>query len=250
MQNHQTSDKKGLDLSHYNAVTDWNAIKNSGIDFVYTKATQGTGFIDPKCAEFVAGAKSVGIPVGVYHYAGLNDAVAEANHFKQMLSGLDTQLIPVLDLEEGASGVDLVDWVRTFASTLGQKIILYTGNWFIEQYPELNQLSDIPLWTSYYKATAPTDEPGWSTWTIWQYSDKGTVPGVDGLVDVDYGVDMAHILKVIPQLTVKDYTRNAINSLAEKGYIQSPQLWLTELEKKGDVDFDFLAILLLDKVAK
>lgn len=245
----KTNSVFGIDLSHYNTVTDWNDIKGAGVKFGYFKATQGTGFNDPKCPEFVQGAKNVDIYRGLYHYAGLTDPVGEANHFKSILDQFpDLELIAVLDLEEFASGVDLVQWVRMFQTTLNRKMILYTGEWFINEHPELNQLSDIPIWISYYQQTSPPDLEGWKTWTMWQYSDKVAIPGIADLVDVDYGVSLEKILKVIPQPTLNDYVRGAIQSLTKKGYINSPQVWLDKLDK--DEDLSDLAILLLDKVAK
>lgn len=236
----------GIDLSHYNTVTDWNAVKNAGVAFIYMKATQGTGFVDPQFANYVNGAKSVGIPIGAYHYAGLGDPVSEALHFKNIIDQQQLELIPVLDLEQSASSVDLVEWVKTFKNTLNRKIILYTGNWFIEENPCVNQLYDIPLWTSYYKDTPPPDEPGWKVWTIWQYSDKVSVPGIADLVDVDYGVSLNVISvngnppKMEPWL--KDALIKAITDLNKKGWINSPDLWINKVH--NDEDISGLPVLL------
>lgn len=242
----------GIDLSHYNTVNDWNAIKLAGVKFAYFKATQGTGFNDPQFVNFVQGAKSVGIPCGGYHYANLSDPVAEAQHFKSIIDQYQLELLPVLDLEESASSVDLVQWVRTFANALDRKFILYTGNWFIEQYPSINQLSDIPLWTSYYQNTPPPDEQGWKYWTIWQYSDKASVPGIQDLVDVDYGVSLNQILvngeppKMEPWL--KEALIQSITQLNQKGYISSPDLWINKVN--NDQDITALPVLLINRMVK
>ncbi|MHA2344636.1 MAG: glycoside hydrolase family 25 protein [Candidatus Hodarchaeales archaeon] len=39
---------RGPDISHWNGEVDFQAIKDSGCDFVIIKATEGTGFLDPK----------------------------------------------------------------------------------------------------------------------------------------------------------------------------------------------------------
>ena len=38
---------RGVDLSHWNGKVDFEKVKNSGIDFVILKATEGDGFLDP-----------------------------------------------------------------------------------------------------------------------------------------------------------------------------------------------------------
>lgn len=197
MQPRDNTDVLGIDISHYTSVSDWSKVKNAGVKFLYTKGTQGLTNTDSKVDEFVKGAKSVGIPVGIYHFAEPDkDPVAQAKHFLDVLNKYTLELLPVLDLETNPtpSSTNLVKWVRSFANTLGRKFILYTGNWFIESYPEVNQLADIPLWTSYYKDTQPPDESGWSVWTIWQYSETGKIDGIQGDVDLDYGVSLDLIL--------------------------------------------------------
>jgi lysozyme len=37
-----------MDVSHYQAVTDWKAVKADGVKFVYIKATESNGYLDPQ----------------------------------------------------------------------------------------------------------------------------------------------------------------------------------------------------------
>ncbi|HJV46136.1 MAG TPA: GH25 family lysozyme [Bacillota bacterium] len=189
----KTNSIYGIDISHYNDVDDWQAVKDSGVNFVYCKATQGTNLVDSKFASFVKGAKEAGIPIGAYHFADLGDPVDEANHFLSVIDQYDLDLLPVLDLEKSTKDTDLEQWARTFISTVNQKVMLYTGNWYIDQY-SINGLSEIPLWTSYYKNTPPYDCGGWTEWTIWQYSETGSVEGITGDVDLDVAVSLDSIL--------------------------------------------------------
>lgn len=39
---------KGIDVSHWNGTVDWKKVRESGIDFAIIKATEGTGFLDPR----------------------------------------------------------------------------------------------------------------------------------------------------------------------------------------------------------
>ena len=36
----------GIDLSKWNGTVNWNSLKNAGIDFAFTKATEGVNFVD------------------------------------------------------------------------------------------------------------------------------------------------------------------------------------------------------------
>ncbi|MDP4107209.1 MAG: Ig-like domain-containing protein, partial [Bacillota bacterium] len=61
----------------------------------------------------------------------------------------------------------------------------------VEQYNDFGgQLSDIPVWIAAWTRYGNTQPPavgGWTQWTAWQYSDQGSIPGISGAVDVDYG---------------------------------------------------------------
>lgn len=67
---------KGIDISVYQMGADWKKVKNSGIEFAMIKASQGGGIRDKGIAPFedrgfagsVAGASSVGIKCGAYHF--------------------------------------------------------------------------------------------------------------------------------------------------------------------------------------
>lgn len=38
---------RGIDVSHYQKNIDWEKVANSGVDFVYIKATEGATYVDP-----------------------------------------------------------------------------------------------------------------------------------------------------------------------------------------------------------
>ena len=59
----------GTDVSHYQQTVDWVKCRTNGIAFAYTKATEGTGYIDDTLVSHINGAKAQGIPIGLYHYA-------------------------------------------------------------------------------------------------------------------------------------------------------------------------------------
>lgn len=182
---------KGIDVSHHNEVIDWAKVKESGISFVYVKATEGVTYTDPMFLSHVKGAMSVGLPVGAYHFGRpKNDPIADAKNFVTALQKINYSLLPVLDLEvtDGKDAAYIIDWAKKFVAYVEQatkhKVMLYTGVWFINQNAGLKGLENMPLWVAIYKDSCP-DAGGWNKWTIWQYTDKGQVAGINGYVDMD-----------------------------------------------------------------
>jgi GH25 family lysozyme M1 (1,4-beta-N-acetylmuramidase) len=218
MQNKTFSNPFGIDVSHYQGTIDWAKVKAAGVRFVYMKATESTGYVDPMLKTYVAGARGVGLPIGFYHFARPNaDATAQADFFVNTIksvAGDYGDLIPVLDLEEPADGSgdinQIVKWASDFITHVqqltGKQVMMYTGGWFVNQYNGLhNAFSSLPLWMSAYRNTAPSDCGGWTSWTVWQYSDKGTVDGISGNVDVNVAVSLDAILAK-PALSVINAT--------------------------------------------
>ncbi|MTV48296.1 hypothetical protein GJ688_04770 [Heliobacillus mobilis] len=197
MQNRSDSNVLGIDVSSYQGTNiDWNQVREAGISFAYVKATEGCRTSDQCFQLNVNNSQTAGVLVGAYHYAHpeQNSAEDEAAHFLEALNSVNLNLWPVLDLESPPqknstlSGDYLAEWSRTFinivSSSTGGKVILYTGKWYIDMY-EVDGLSDLPLWISHYSSYPPPDFAGWAEWLIWQYTDKGTVNGISGQVDMN-----------------------------------------------------------------
>lgn len=196
----------GIDVASHqhpgNAAIDWTAVKASGQDFAFIKASEGTGYINPYFADDSQKAQQAGVMPGSYHYAKpqLGTGRAEARYYAAALAtGSQPSLPPVLDLEEtgGLNTTQLQDWVRDFVDEIrkltGRDPIMYTSPGFWQSYMgNTTEFSELPLWLAYWSSTPPTDLPGgWDYITFWQYSETGTVNGVRGTVDLNkyYGDD-------------------------------------------------------------
>lgn len=92
--------------------------------------------------------------------------------------------------------------MRELLERRGHRVLVYTGvawNFYVAQSAEAAvraeaaRWADIELWTPYYTSGAypamPVDAQGraapWSSWTLWQYSSKGRVPGISAAVDLN-----------------------------------------------------------------
>lgn len=200
----QTNALWGMDVSHNNGKIDWNKAVATGIQFAYLKASQGTTFTDPNFGINVQNARNAGMQdIGAYHYADPlnNKASDEAVHFFNVMQQYMPDygdIMPVLDLESptdanATTGDYLTSWTNEFMNELayltGRVGMLYTGEWFIDQF-NITGLNSFPIWVAYYGPKPPPDDGGWDHWTAWQYSESGSVNGVGGNVDMDYAVSI------------------------------------------------------------
>jgi GH25 family lysozyme M1 (1,4-beta-N-acetylmuramidase) len=70
-----------VDLSHFDDVQDWDAVKAFDILGVINKATEGKGLIDTTYKIRREPAQRRGILYGAYHFLRLGDPITQANHF-------------------------------------------------------------------------------------------------------------------------------------------------------------------------
>jgi lysozyme len=190
----------GIDVSSHQhnvaPVSDWVQARSAGTDFAYVKATEGTEYVNPNWFGDINLARLTGIRGGNYHFArpsdAPGDAVAQANIFATATIGSPAPtLAPVLDLEDsgGLTPEQLQSWVRDFLTTLklrtGRDAVIYTyPSFWKSEMGDTAEFADHPLWIADYNGgDAPEVPGGWSTWTIWQTTSTGEVPGVEGPVD-------------------------------------------------------------------
>ncbi|MER6499187.1 GH25 family lysozyme [Streptomyces sp. NPDC001455] len=190
---------RGIDTSHHNAhPIQWSAVKASGESFVFHKATQGTGYRDPKFAGDFAGSLSAGLMAAPYHFYDSGSGTAQAAHFVRTAraAGYDGkkpgQLPPVVDLEKirgkcpaGVTGNQVDAFLTSVRQAFGVSPIVYTSKDFTDTCLRGNvtALANSPLWQPRYNRSQQPAPIGGRYWSIWQYTEKGSVPGVRGNVD-------------------------------------------------------------------
>lgn len=190
----------GIDVSHHQAIIDWQKVADDGYQFAFIKATEGVGYRDPLVEENVAGSTSQGILAGVYHFATpkhsgrYSDARQEAKYFSEQALEfiIDGNLRPVLDLEQGEEmgKAKLSQWVHDFMDTVeyftAVQPIIYVNSNFARRYLD-ESITKYDLWIAHY--TYDTEKPPntgiWDDWSFWQYSDKGKVDGIKWPTDLN-----------------------------------------------------------------
>lgn len=183
----------GIDISQFQGEIDWQAVKASGGVFAFARALEGETLPDSRFAANWEGMKAAGIVRGAYHFYVAGDRPEDQ---ASMFSGLVTlepgDLVPMVDIEYGSIGAsappDLVSNFRQYLELIEQRFgvtpIIYTNPEFWAEYMD-DSFGAYPLWVADYDVDSRRLPLGWNDWVLWQHSGSGSVPGVDGTVDLD-----------------------------------------------------------------
>ncbi len=195
----------GIDVSYWDSGIDWPKVRATGQRYVFVKATEGVTYSDPTFPGNWSGAKTAGLLRGAYCFFHPNlDPVKQAELFiKAIKATKDSGELPhVLDLEAHDNQPKLKiiarakAWLDAVEAEFGRKPIIYSGQYFLQDhFSELgggppSWAKDYPLWlaqypTQYSPGMTPFLPKGWFKWTLWQYSDKGVVNGINASVDMN-----------------------------------------------------------------
>ena len=191
---------RGIDVASWQGTPDWRAVAASGISFAITKATEGVGYLNPTFARNWLEIRAAGIVRGAYHFAelGTNTPEAEADYFLanvRRVGGLAEGDLLALDLEDKDGSLKrandvggwALSWLRYVERQTGVAPLLYTAPSVITEHSLVSYpaLAGYPLWLASYRDGVPPVPAPWTEIAIWQHSDKGSVPGIVGNVDLN-----------------------------------------------------------------
>ncbi len=185
----------GLDVSHYQGTINWKKVKRHNLGFVLVKATGGDTYVDPHFYHNWNGVREAGMIRGPYHffYAADNPR-KQAAHFLATVGELKPyDLPPVLDVEisDHVPKKQLLEsvlvWLQHVEKALKRRPLIYSDDTFSREYLSDARMAKYPLWIANYEKTvaavpSPWDDIGWA---FWQYSEEGSIDGIQGTVDLD-----------------------------------------------------------------
>ena len=188
----------GIDVSKWNGSIDWNAVKNSGVNYViirvgYRGSSQGALIDDPKFKTNIKGATAAGIKVGVYFFTQAVDeveAVQEASMVLDRISGYKISYPVFLDVEGSGGRGDRIDSAtrtavcKAFCNTIknaGYTPGIYANKTWLTSKMDASALSAYKIWLAQYAKT-PTYT---GRYDLWQYRSDGNVSGISGKVDLN-----------------------------------------------------------------
>lgn len=180
---------RGIDVSHHQGAIDWAAVKSSGIQFAYIKATEGANFTDATFADHWKNSSTAGIAHGAYHFFTLGTpGEIQAAHFIATVPADADALPPAIDLEFSGYNKDRRPPPEEFQRDLAifwdalvahyRKLpVVYTASDFQKEY-----LRFMPIERLWIREVVLRPDSGW---TFWQFSARGRVHGVPGFVDLN-----------------------------------------------------------------
>ena len=189
---------KGIDVSQWQGNIDWQKVKGAGVQFAMLRAGYGRNNLDTKFHRNAQRAIAAGIPIGLYWFSyALNVEMArrEAQYAVEVAKKYKITWPIAYDLEYDTvsyavkNGVAITKSLTTQMAIafceeikrLGYIPMVYTNLDYLNRYFDRSKLP-YDLWYAQYASTASVADK-----EIWQYSSKGSVPGISGNVDMNHG---------------------------------------------------------------
>ena len=190
----------GIDISKYQGKIDWQQVKDAGIEFViirlgYRGYSTGALNEDPMAQENYRGAKEAGLKVGAYFFSqaiSVEEAEEEAQYAMELSKDWQLDMPLVYDWECLAEDyrtaqVDarlLTDCAKAFCNTVqaqGYTPMVYFNPNQSRKQMYLAELTGYDFWLAMY-----SDQMNYPYKVdMWQYTNQGSVPGINGSVDIN-----------------------------------------------------------------
>ena len=203
----KVSEIKGIDVSSYQGKIDWNKVKNSGIEFAmirvgYRGYESGALRYDSSYTYNIENALKNDIKCGVYFYSqAINEYEAreEADYVISAIKKYNITYPVVYDSEYSSSSRNgradyltknqRTDICKAFCDRViqyGYTPMIYASKYWFYDDLDLQKLGNYKKWVAHYVNGAPDKRTDYKyEYSMWQYTDKGLVNGIDGPVDMD-----------------------------------------------------------------
>lgn len=191
----------GVDVSVHQDDIDWAKVRKAGIDFAMVRLGfrgygSGEAQLDENYVQNIEGARAAGLDAGVYFFSQaitVDEAIEEAQMVIDSLDGLDVNYPVVYDWEiiyDDSARTDnvpvdvLTDCCVAFCEAIedaGYTPMIYQNKKTTMFKLDLERLTDYDFWLAEYNS-----EPTYYyDFTMWQYTSEGSVPGIEGDVDLN-----------------------------------------------------------------
>lgn len=190
----------GIDVSSHQKGIDWQKVKEAGIAFAmirvgYRGLDQGGLYLDEFAQSNYQGAKKAGLQVGAYFFSQATtpeEAAEEAEYALSITESWDLDLPLVFDWEYSGeenrvaamTAPQVTQCAEIFCSAVekaGKEAMVYFNPHVARDYLYLDTLQNYPFWLALYDDTLTYDRKI----DMWQYTCEGTVPGIEGNVDIN-----------------------------------------------------------------
>lgn len=203
LSNGEVVSRKGIDVSSHQGVIDWQRVAADGVEFAFIRAAYrgyGTGKLveDEQFDANMSGALAAGLQVGVYVYTQAiseEEILEEAQLAIEKVSAYTDSCTIVVDVEKGTDSSARMNaltpeertaLVKLFCETVeaaGYTPMIYFNLEMSILMLDIEELEDYDKWFAAYTDTLYFPY----AYTVWQYSESGTVDGISGDVDLNIG---------------------------------------------------------------
>ena len=192
LENHQGK-AIGIDVSEFQGEIDWTLVENIEndypLEFAFIRATAGNDREDGQFEANWIGAKKNKMIRGAYHYYRPNEnSLEQAKLFIKTVQLHKGDLPPVLDIEKlpKEQSLDslkkgLKRWLKAVEAHYKEKPIIYTSEKYYDDFLK-EEFSDYLFWIANYNFYR---EKIGEDWLFWQFTEKASVSGIKGNVDVN-----------------------------------------------------------------
>lgn len=186
----------GIDVSRWQGTINWQKVKAAGIDFVMIRAGYGMEYdqVDANFHTNIKGAQAAGIQTGVYWYSyavSTSEALKEAKVCYNTIKGYKLSYPVAFDIEDptqsSLSTTAISNITKVFCNHMeSQKyyVSVYSYASFLKDKMNSSVTSNYDVWVAHTGVTKPNYSGNYG---MWQYSHTGTVSGISGNVDLNYG---------------------------------------------------------------
>ena len=192
----------GIDVSYAQGFIDWEKVARAGIKFAYIRASYrgyGTGRIVPDewFERNIKGAIAAGIKVGVYFFSqainaeeGREEADYIINQVKKYKISLpiaiDTEYVSAPNARANSISKQIrTEAVKAFCARVYERrytALIYASTSWLNNQLDMSKLSIYKVWVAqYYSHVTYGGE-----FQCWQYTSSGSVPGINGRVDMNH----------------------------------------------------------------
>jgi lysozyme len=176
---------RGIDISHYNDIYNWNLLKQ-GLTFSIIKASEGSRTGDNEFNHNWEMAGKMKLTRGAYHFFSPSiSAEKQFDLFKIKVHLKPGDLPPILDVEKAFTNMNEVNkWLKLAEKHYGVKPIIYSDYVYFMTFMK-GRVDNYPLWLVFnYKYKVIPHFLNYDCIFL-QYNQAGSVNGIRGNVDLD-----------------------------------------------------------------
>lgn len=178
----------GIDVSRWQGDINWAAVAASGVQYAFVRVGSVKYGLDVKFDQNMRQAAANGVKTGVYIYSYATtpqEAAAEAIFVLQAIANYTVNMPVAIDIEDSIqrtlSPAQIAEIANTFCAVIenaGYYPIVYGSKYWYQNY--IGPIA-YDKWVAQYHTNCDIEDAA-----FWQASSTGSIPGINGDVDINY----------------------------------------------------------------